>query len=137
MRSALLGLAAGVAAYPTLSRLVAEGKPAEARRLLTGAVRSVLVLAFAAQVAFTAAGPEISEVVYGARIDGSAHRTIGTALALQVPIVGQAPLRSLEQLAPMGVFFGLQLLYACELVRARTQRGYLAGTFGLINNINV
>ena len=57
----------------------------------------------------------------------SAFYVVGTALALQVPIVGQAPLRSLEQLAPMGVFFGLQLLYACELVRAR--RGLDARAF--------
>lgn len=78
----VFGLAAGVAAYPTLCRLFAGGRPDEARRILAGAVRSVLVLALGAQVALTAAGPEISAVVYGSRIDAGDHRTIGVALAL-------------------------------------------------------
>mmetsp|Transcript_42480 Transcript_42480/g.83368 ORF Transcript_42480/g.83368 Transcript_42480/m.83368 type:complete len:657 (+) Transcript_42480:38-2008(+) len=35
---------------------------------------------------------------------------IGTALALQIPIVGMNPLRSAEQLGPMAVFLGMQVL---------------------------
>jgi dolichyl-diphosphooligosaccharide--protein glycosyltransferase len=38
----------------------------------------------------------------------------GTLGAMQVPVVGLTPLRSLEQLMPMGVFFVLQLLQLCE-----------------------
>merc|ERR1719356_120118 len=33
---------------------------------------------------------------------------VGTTLAIQVPVVGWAPLKSLEQLAPCAVFFGYQ-----------------------------
>jgi dolichyl-diphosphooligosaccharide--protein glycosyltransferase len=39
---------------------------------------------------------------------------IGTIGAMHVPVVGWTPLKSLEQLAPMGVFFGLQALQLCE-----------------------
>ncbi|KAH9189348.1 hypothetical protein AeNC1_008676 [Aphanomyces euteiches] len=39
---------------------------------------------------------------------------VGTVGAMQVPVIGQAPLRSLEQLAPMLVFFGLQGLKICH-----------------------
>jgi len=44
---------------------------------------------------------------------------IGTLGAIQIPVVGLTPLRSLEQLGPMGVFFILQLLYICEIQRKR------------------
>lgn len=40
---------------------------------------------------------------------------VGTIGALQVPIVGWAPLQSLEQLGPMAVFLGIQFLFAVEL----------------------
>ncbi|ETV91205.1 hypothetical protein H310_14082 [Aphanomyces invadans] len=39
---------------------------------------------------------------------------IGTIGAMQVPVIGKAPLRSLEQLAPLLVFFGLQGLKICH-----------------------
>ena len=42
---------------------------------------------------------------------------VGTALAIQVPVVGWSPLKSLEQLAPCAVFLGYQLLYYCEIQR--------------------
>merc|ERR1712032_679843 len=41
---------------------------------------------------------------------------IGTTLAIQIPVVGWTPLKSLEQLGPCAVFIGYQLLYVCELV---------------------
>jgi dolichyl-diphosphooligosaccharide---protein glycosyltransferase len=45
---------------------------------------------------------------------------VGTALAVQVPVVGWAPLKSLEQLGPCAVFVGYQLLYVTErLVKGR------------------
>jgi dolichyl-diphosphooligosaccharide--protein glycosyltransferase len=46
---------------------------------------------------------------------------IGTSLAVQVPVVGWAPLRSLEQLPACAVFLGYQLLQFCE-VRIRKQK---------------
>mmetsp|Transcript_48259 Transcript_48259/g.134744 ORF Transcript_48259/g.134744 Transcript_48259/m.134744 type:complete len:796 (+) Transcript_48259:96-2483(+) len=44
---------------------------------------------------------------------------VGTSLAIQVPVVGLAPLRSLEQMGPMGVFWLLQATEFCEVVRRR------------------
>lgn len=45
---------------------------------------------------------------------------IGTALAIQIPVVGLTPLRSLEQMGPLGIFLLLQGLGFCEAVRAKT-----------------
>lgn len=46
---------------------------------------------------------------------------IGTFGALQVPVVGLQPLRSVEQLGPLGVFFGYQLLMFCDACRRSQQ----------------
>mmetsp|Transcript_14469 Transcript_14469/g.15146 ORF Transcript_14469/g.15146 Transcript_14469/m.15146 type:complete len:886 (-) Transcript_14469:386-3043(-) len=40
---------------------------------------------------------------------------VGTIGAIQIPVVGLTPLKSLEQMAPLGVFLFLQLLQICEL----------------------
>lgn len=78
----VFGFATGVAAYPTLTRLLAQGERAEAYTTLSAAVRRMLVLAFAAQVALTAAGAEIARVIYGSRISPSQHAEIGVCLGL-------------------------------------------------------
>uniref|UniRef100_A0A7S4ID25 dolichyl-diphosphooligosaccharide--protein glycotransferase n=1 Tax=Odontella aurita TaxID=265563 RepID=A0A7S4ID25_9STRA len=44
---------------------------------------------------------------------------VGTALAVQVPVVGWAPLKSIEQLGPCVVFLGYQVLYLCEVIRKK------------------
>mmetsp|Transcript_24713 Transcript_24713/g.51515 ORF Transcript_24713/g.51515 Transcript_24713/m.51515 type:complete len:974 (+) Transcript_24713:126-3047(+) len=44
---------------------------------------------------------------------------VGTSLAIQVPVVGWAPLKSLEQLGPCAVFLGYQLLRYCEMMRIK------------------
>ncbi|KAL3810100.1 hypothetical protein ACHAXA_010924 [Cyclostephanos tholiformis] len=44
---------------------------------------------------------------------------VGTSLAIQVPVVGWSPLKSLEQLGPFAVFLGYQLLHYCEVQRRR------------------
>ena len=44
---------------------------------------------------------------------------VGTFLAIQVPVVGLTPLKSLEQLAPAAVFLGFQVLQYCEVVRKK------------------
>jgi len=49
----------------------------------------------------------------------SAFYFVGTALAIQVPVVGWTPLKSLEQLAPCGVFIGIQLLEFVEWRRRK------------------
>ncbi|MCB9780084.1 MAG: murein biosynthesis integral membrane protein MurJ [Alphaproteobacteria bacterium] len=78
----VFGLAAGVATFPTLARLVAEGDRPGAYRTLAGAVRRMLVLAFGAQVVLTVAGADISRVIYGGRMDAAQHAAIGAALAV-------------------------------------------------------
>jgi len=46
---------------------------------------------------------------------------VGTALAIQVPVVGMSPLKSLEQLAPCAVFIGIQLIEVIERHRRKTK----------------
>jgi len=50
---------------------------------------------------------------------------IGTALAIQVPVVGWAPLKSLEQLTAAAVFVGYQLIQLTEII-IHKQRAELA-----------
>jgi dolichyl-diphosphooligosaccharide--protein glycosyltransferase len=47
---------------------------------------------------------------------------IGTLLAMQVPVVNWAPLRSLEQLGPCGVFSGMQVLQLMRVLERRYPR---------------
>jgi len=42
---------------------------------------------------------------------------LGTAGAMQIPVVGWTPLRSLEQIGPLGVFLGYQVLAYCDVQR--------------------
>jgi putative peptidoglycan lipid II flippase len=76
------GFAAGAAAFPTITRMVAAGDRKGAFETLAGSIRGTLVLALGSQVALTAAGPEISRVIYGARLPEAQHATIGAALGL-------------------------------------------------------
>ncbi len=78
----VFGMATGVAAYPTLTRLIAQGKDAEAYATLSTATRRMLVLALASQVALTVAGEDIARVIYGARIPDAQYEQIGTCLGL-------------------------------------------------------
>jgi dolichyl-diphosphooligosaccharide--protein glycosyltransferase len=50
---------------------------------------------------------------------------LGTALAIQIPVVGWAPLKSLEQLGPAAVFLGFQLLQAVEVIKRKKQMNRL------------
>ena len=61
----VFGMAAGVAAYPTISGLVATGRVVEAYALLCRAVRLMLLLTFAAQVCLTIAGFEAVYLIWG------------------------------------------------------------------------
>jgi dolichyl-diphosphooligosaccharide---protein glycosyltransferase len=49
----------------------------------------------------------------------SAFYVVGTALAIQVPVVGLTPLKSIEQLGALAAFGGLQLIEICEIQRRR------------------
>lgn len=44
---------------------------------------------------------------------------VGTCLAVQVPVVGWMPLKSLEQLGPFGVFAGFQVLQLMRILESR------------------
>ncbi len=79
----VFGLATGTAAYPTLARLMGEGKRVEAYETLVRACRLMLVLAFASQAAFSVAGAEVAEVIWGTtRFTGAELEEIGLYTAL-------------------------------------------------------
>ncbi len=78
----VFGLAAGVAAFPTLTRLVAQGKRADAYSTLSNAVRRMLVLVCAAQVVLTCAGREVATIIYGSKIPPHQYATMGWTLAI-------------------------------------------------------
>jgi len=61
----VFGMAAGVAVYPTISRMVAAGTVVEAYGVLCRAVRLMLVATFAAQVCMTLVGFEAAYLVWG------------------------------------------------------------------------
>jgi len=80
----VFGMAAGVAAYPTLSRLIATNRVAEAYGLVCSAVRLMLFVTFAAQVCMTLAGVEAVYLVWGLfsnRFSVVDAQATGTALA--------------------------------------------------------
>lgn len=84
----VFGMAAGVAAYPTISRMVSAGSVAEAYGLLCRAVRLMLIVTFAAQICMTLAGFEAVYLVWGlfgkrfAVADAQATATILSYLCL-------------------------------------------------------
>ena len=43
--------------------------------------------------------------------------SIGTLGAIQIPVVGLTPVKSLEQIGPLGVFGIYQVLYVCEIIK--------------------
>ena len=61
----VFGMAAGVASYPTISRMVTAGTVVEAYRVLCRAVRLMLVATFAAQVCMTLVGFEAAYLIWG------------------------------------------------------------------------
>lgn len=78
----VFGLAAGVAVFPTLQRLVAEGRADEMRALVARTVRNVIALSFAAQVVVTVAGEDLVALVYGrARLSPEQIGDAGLCLA--------------------------------------------------------
>ena len=80
----VFGMAAGVAAYPTLSRLVATNRVAEAYGVVCSAVRLMLFVTFAAQVCMTLAGVEAVYLVWGLfsnRFSVADAQATGTVLA--------------------------------------------------------
>lgn len=61
----VFGMAAGVASYPTISRLAASGNVAQAYGVLCGAMRLMLFATLAAQICLTLAGFEAAYLIWG------------------------------------------------------------------------
>ncbi|MBL8860164.1 MAG: murein biosynthesis integral membrane protein MurJ [Planctomycetes bacterium] len=79
----VFGLAAGVAVFPTLQRLVAEGRRDEMHALLQRTLRNVLMISFAAQVVLTVAGADIVQLVYGrTKLTLAQVQDVATSLSL-------------------------------------------------------
>jgi putative peptidoglycan lipid II flippase len=80
----VFGMALGVASYPTLSRMVADGRITEAYGVLSHAVRLMLLTTFAAQVCLTVAGFEATYLIWGlmsTRFSADDARATATVLA--------------------------------------------------------
>ncbi len=80
----VFGMAAGVAAYPTISRMVAAGNVVEAYGVLSHTVRLMLVAMFAAQVSMTLAGSDAAYLIWGlfsSRFSVADAEATGTILA--------------------------------------------------------
>jgi len=79
----VFGMAAGLAAYPTVVRMVAGGEPLRAYATLMRATRAMLVLAFCAAAGLMVAGAEVAEVIWGtSRFDPAATAEIGLYCAI-------------------------------------------------------
>lgn len=63
----IFGVAMGIAAYPTLTRLCLAGRTDEAYRVIVQSVRLVLFLALGSEVVLTAAGGHAAAMVLGTR----------------------------------------------------------------------
>jgi putative peptidoglycan lipid II flippase len=61
----VFGMAAGVASYPTVSRMVAGGNPTKAYAVMSDAVRLMLFATFAAQICLSLAGFEAAYLIWG------------------------------------------------------------------------
>jgi putative peptidoglycan lipid II flippase len=79
----VFGLAAGVAVFPTLQRLVAGGDVAGMRATLLRTLRNLLVISFAAQAVLTVCGDDIVALIYGrTRLDPEQVHEIAVCLTL-------------------------------------------------------
>jgi len=98
--------------------------------ILTGLAYFYMVAAWGGYVfVLNLIGVHAAVLVAAGRFDANIYwaytlfYVVGTALAIQVPVVGWAPLKSLEQLGPCAVFLGYQLLYVTErIIRAKKQQ---------------
>ena len=78
----IFGLAAGMATFPSLSRLFVADDQEKAFELLSKAIRMTVFLAFCAHVLLSAVGTEIATVIWGTdRFTSAALREIGDLTA--------------------------------------------------------
>jgi len=76
-------------------------------------------------------GVHASFLVLMGRFSGKLHKAyttfyvVGTLLAIQVPVVGWTPLKSLEQLGPFVAFVGMQILEYCRRQQVARNLNYM------------
>jgi putative peptidoglycan lipid II flippase len=79
----VFGLAAGVAVFPTLLRLVAGGDTPAMRDVLVRSLRNLIVIAFLAQAVLSTCGADIVTLVYGrSKLDAAQVHEIAACLTL-------------------------------------------------------
>jgi hypothetical protein len=141
----VFGMAAGMAAYPTLSRLCAEGDTAEAWRTILRASKLTLLLAFGAQVVLTVTGADIGAAVFGTTriapeqqlVDDDGHgegevegrvrlRTARCLVDRDGDVQMEAGLRHLDRLEKPRVAFRVETVGGLEQLQAE-----LLGVVGL------
>jgi dolichyl-diphosphooligosaccharide--protein glycosyltransferase len=94
--------------------------------IITGLAYSYMVAAWGGYVfVLNLVGVHASLLVALGRYSTKLHRAytcfylVGTYLAMQVPVVGMTPLKSVEQMGPLLAFVGMQLIEYCEVARRR------------------
>lgn len=94
--------------------------------IITGLAYSYMVAAWGGYVfVLNLVGVHASLLVLVGRYSTKLHRAYtafyitGTYLAMQVPVVGMTPLKSVEQMGPLLAFVGMQLIEYCEVARRR------------------
>lgn len=94
--------------------------------ILTGVAYFYMVAAWGGYVfVLNVIGVHASSLVLLGRYSTKLHRAytafyiVGTALAIQVPVVGWTPLKSLEQLGPFVAFAAMQLIEYCEIMKRK------------------
>ncbi len=92
--------------------------------VLTGLAYFYMVMAWGGYVfVLNLIGVHAGFLVLLGRYSTKLHRAytvfyvIGTILAIQIPVVGLTPLKSLEQLGAFVAFGGLQLIEVCEIIK--------------------
>jgi putative peptidoglycan lipid II flippase len=79
----VFGLAAGVAVFPTLQRLVAAGDVSGMRDVLVRSLRNVIVISLLAQAVLSTCGEDLVALVYGrSRLDAAQVHELAACLTL-------------------------------------------------------
>jgi dolichyl-diphosphooligosaccharide--protein glycosyltransferase len=94
--------------------------------VITGLAYFYMVAAWGGYVfVLNLVGVHASLLVLLGRYSTKLHRAyttfyvVGTYLAMQIPVVGWTPLKSIEQMGPLLAFVGMQLIEYCEVARRR------------------
>mmetsp|Transcript_14027 Transcript_14027/g.19703 ORF Transcript_14027/g.19703 Transcript_14027/m.19703 type:complete len:1048 (-) Transcript_14027:136-3279(-) len=110
--------------YCWIRSLRGNTKPNYLWSILTGLAYFYMVAAWGGYVfVLNLIGVHASLLVLLGRYSTKLHRAytlfylVGTSLAIQVPVVGWTPLKSLEQLGPLVAFLAFQLIELCQIIK--------------------